>query len=212
MEWWTELHILQNVMFIVGCALSAVLLVQIIMMLIGMGNDTTFDSGDDFDTQSGGPDDFNNDGPAAFGMRLLSIRSIVAFLGVAAWTVYGVMFGLPYWWAAVLIALPAGFGAACLMTWAITAVQKLQSQGNVQIKNAVGQTAQVYLRIPESRKGLGKVQLTVQERTREYDAMTDAPELIKTGAKVKVTEVISEGTLLVEPIGPLITDNPQTDN
>ena len=39
---------------------------------------------------------------------------------------------------------------------------------------------------------------------REYDALTDSEDDLKTGASIKVTEVIDASTLIVEEINSLI--------
>jgi len=186
-------------MFIIGCAMGAVLVVQILMMLIGLGHDTTFDHDGHFDTDSG--DAFNSDSAVAFGMRMLSIRSIIAFLSVGAWVCFTLV---GYWpnaiWAAILLAVVAGLAASAAMAFALRAIQKLQGSGNVSMENAVGKNGQVYLRVPAARGTGGQIQVTVQERLREYNAVTDAERVLKTGEKVRVIGVVDETTLLVEPI------------
>ncbi|MCL2797588.1 MAG: hypothetical protein FWD58_06005 [Firmicutes bacterium] len=197
---WTDLpnaQIFQQVMFIFGIAMGAVLIIQILMMLFGLGHDTTFDHDGHFDHDGG--DMFNHDGAAAFGMRMLSVRSIIAFLGVGSWVCFTLLY---YWpiWGAVLMAVAAGLAAAAAMAFALTAIQKLQNSGNVSMENALGKSGEVYLRIPGTRGGSGKIQVMVQERMREYDALTDADRLLKTGEKVKVTAIVDDNTVLVEPI------------
>ena len=196
--WWSNLHTLQQIMFIVGCAMGAVLIVQILMMLIGMGHDTAFDHDGDVDSDA---DAFNHQGAAAFGMKLLSIRSVIAFLGVGAWVCFTLLEWLqgPWLWLAIVLSAVVGFGASCLMSYAMMSIEKLQQSGNVAIGNAVGKNGEVYLRIPENRKGNGKIQVTVQERLCEYAAVTDVSRILKTGEKIRVTGVVDENTLLVEP-------------
>ena len=77
--------------------------------------------------------------------------------------------------------------------------EKLQGNGNLQVENTVGKTAEVYLTIPANRGGNGKVNVYVQERYAEMEAVTDSDTPIKTGEKVKITGTLNEGTVLVEP-------------
>ena len=208
-DWWNlELSTLQQVMFVIGVAMGVVLVIQIVMMLIGMGHDTTFETDGGFSDggghgcdhdHDGHGDVFNNDGAAAFAMRMLSVRSIIAFLGIGSWVCFIMLDHWPVW-GAVLLAVGCGIAAAAVMAFAMQQMQKLQSAGNVLIENAVGKNGEVYLRIPNARTGRGKIQISVQERLREYDAVTDSTRPIKTGERIKVTATVDENTLLVEPV------------
>ncbi|MDF2567514.1 MAG: NfeD-like [Oscillospiraceae bacterium] len=73
--------------------------------------------------------------------------------------------------------------------------RKLISSGNINIKNALGESARVYLTIPAG--GRGKVSLTVQERLIEADAMSDDKNDLVTGTMVRVVDIRS-GILVVE--------------
>jgi hypothetical protein len=59
---------------------------------------------------------------------------------------------------------------------------------------------EVYLTIPPSRSGRGKVLINIQGSTHELDAMTDDPGPIPTGALAIVMEILGEETLLVTKI------------
>ena len=48
------------------------------------------------------------------------------------------------------------------------------------------------------------MQITINETVREYDALTDSDEAIKTGTPIKVVEVLDPSTLLVEELESLI--------
>jgi hypothetical protein len=201
-SWWAELGGLRQAMFIIGCCTGAVLILQIIMTLVGLGHDASFDASDGSMDADG--DSFNDGaGTGIFGMKLLSLRAIVAFLGIWSWVTFILCdknIGLPLW-AGIVLGVVAGFAAMCLMAWALMAIEKLQSNGNVSIENSVGKTGEVYLIIPASRAAQGKIQITLQERLREYNAVTDAGRTIKTGEKIKVVSVVDDDTVVVEPFG-----------
>jgi hypothetical protein len=74
----------------------------------------------------------------------------------------------------------------------------MQRKGNINIKNAVGKMGQVYIPIPANKKGKGKIQITIQERYTEIDAMTNNNQILSTGTMVFVVDVIDINTLLVE--------------
>ena len=81
----------------------------------------------------------------------------------------------------------------------------MQQSGNINVfESAVGCNGKVYLTIPGERKGTGKVQININNSVREYDALTDSEDDLKTGTSIKVTEVIDATTLLVEEINSLI--------
>ena len=63
---------------------------------------------------------------------------------------------------------------------------------------ATGSTGTVYLAIPGERKGAGKVLLTLQNRTVEYQAVTSRGAL-PTGAPILVVDVVGPDTVDVVP-------------
>ena len=84
-------------------------------------------------------------------------------------------------------------------------LSKMQQSGNINVfESAVGCNGKVYLTIPGERKGTGKVQININNSVREYDALTDSEDDLKTGTSIKVTEVIDASTLIVEEINSLI--------
>ena len=80
----------------------------------------------------------------------------------------------------------------------------MQQTGTIDVfKLAAGCQGKVYLSIPGERKGAGKVQVTINNSVREYDALTDG-DTLPTGTDIKVVEAINESTVLVEPLNSLI--------
>lgn len=198
--WWNGLTGYQHVLFVIACATTLIMLVQIIMMLFGFGDDSSFDADTDVDLGADGGGDVYNDegmGLTIFGMRVLSVRSILAFFAIGSWVVFTLADVLPVW-AATLLGIAAGVVAAFAVAFLMKSVEKLQSSGNIEISNAVGKTAEVYLTVPAKRSGTGKVNVFVQERYVEFEAVTDDAEPIKTGAMAKVVTTLNQGTLVVE--------------
>ena len=77
-------------------------------------------------------------------------------------------------------------------------MEKLQSNGAINIKNAIGKIGTVYLTIPPRRSGFGKVNVLVQERYAEYDAVTDGDEPIPTLAEIEVIGAVGADKLVVK--------------
>ena len=133
-----------------------------------------------------------------FSFKLLSMQGLTAFF---------MMFGL-IGLALTRAKLATGFtimgGAAAglFSVWLISILfsqmKKLQSDGTVVIRNAIGQTGTVYLNI--SAKGSGQIQVPVQGSLRIYDAVAKDKKPISSGTKVRVVEVIENNTLVVEKI------------
>ncbi len=76
-------------------------------------------------------------------------------------------------------------------------ITAMSSTGNERISNAVGLRATVYIPIPASGTGAGKVQLSMQHRIVEYQAITDDAEPLKTGESVEVVGIRNSDTLEV---------------
>ncbi len=227
--WWNAMSVLQQTMFIIACAATAVLVIQIILMIIGGATDGGFDGdtgmsdiggggvsdigdvdvGDvdisdidgvgDVDTDIGGASAANIDGGSLvpFGLRLLSLRSILAFVAVGAWVCYTVCYSLAWYWA-VIIAAACGLAAACGMAAALVGIEKMQDNGNIDPHNAVGKIGTVYLTIPPARTGRGKVNILIQERYAEYDAVTDGDEPIPTSSEIVVEDNAADNVLVVK--------------
>jgi hypothetical protein len=103
----------------------------------------------------------------------------------------GLLAALPF---GVGLGLAAMFATAMITRWMLT----LEDDGSVSIHGAVGSTGTVYLSIPGERKGAGKVLLTLQNRTVEYQAVTPQAAL-PTGASVLVVDVVGPDTVEVVP-------------
>jgi hypothetical protein len=94
---------------------------------------------------------------------------------------------------ALAIGLVAGLAVAALTRLLL----RFESDGTVQLARAVGLPATVYVPIPRSGGGSGKVQLALQGRVVECTAITadDAP--LATGSSVLVVDVANGDTLVV---------------
>lgn len=180
-----------------ACAIlgGSVLLLQTVAMLFGFGGL------DDLDGLDGAEGGFELDGTeSAFGF--LSIRGISAFLtffGLAGWG--GTAQGWPTWVTAV-VALLSGFLIMALVAWIFSLQKHLYSEGNLNPETVVGQTGQVYLRIPANARGKGKITVSIQERSEQFEASTPAgyDRELPTGSEVRITRMITPGSFEVEAV------------
>lgn len=132
------------------------------------------------------------------GLHLFTLQGLVAFFAVFGWSGLLLLKSdvLPV--ASVVLALVFGFIAMVLMAVAMRGMLRLQSDGTMDIRNALGKSGTVYLPIHEKRSAAGKVSVMVQGTLSEMDAVTDEDTTIPTGAQVIVTGITSGNTLVVK--------------
>ena len=168
---------------------GTILVLQTIMTAVGGGDHTGVDA-DDLHHSAG-------DGDAFF--KFLSFKTLVAFatfFGLAglASDRGGLEPGI-----SLILATCAGGLALYIVAYLMAALSRLQSSGTVDLRNAIGTHAQVYLSVPAERSGQGKVLVAVQGRKLECKAVTTGPEL-PTGVEVQVVGLSAPDTLEVAPI------------
>ena len=212
--WWEALTGLQQAIALFAIPGTVLLLIQILLLIFGLGDHSGFDSGVSDTSGLGG--DFSHDFDTHFdthldhdindahfssfgGLRLLTVRGITAFLTVGGWMALWLLDMEMTPWLAIPLGLAAGLAACAAMAYVLRAAMRLESSGNVNIRNAVGLTATVYLPIPAARGAMGKVTLTVQGRFSEFTAVTDHMQSLPTGQLVTVQSVLNGDTLVVVP-------------
>lgn len=201
-DWWNGLSMLQQIFAVIAIPATIMLLLQTILLLFGIGGGHDADHGDFSDADAPDADaDFHDGAHHADGLRIFTVRGFVAFFAVCGWL--GIALGDTDLHSAltVIIALAGGFAAliltALILKWSLS----LQDQGNLDLKNAIGKTAQVYIPIPANGEGAGKITMNLQDRYVELSAITTANAILHTDQMVKVTGLINQGTLVVKPIG-----------
>lgn len=226
--WLESLSALEYAALLVAVPATLVMLIQTVLLLFGLHNESDagggFDDGDidldadfdgdfeadldvdidiDADVDDGSPDadGADDDGsPGLFaGLRVLTLRGIVAFLAIFGWgTLWLLRIGL-HPAIALFFGVAMGVWAMILVAILLRLALQLQEDGTVDIQNALGLSGTVYLTVPARRQGEGKVHLVVQEQLREFQAVTDEPQSILTGTQVRVMGVCDRDTLVVEP-------------
>jgi len=158
---------------------GSILVLQVLLVLVGFGGDTDVDGhldADSLEAHAHASDAF---------FKILSLKTLVAFVtffglsGMAA--TRGGISTVP----TLLISLAAGSTALYIVAWMMAGLSKLQSSGNLELSNAIGTVAKVYLTVPGRHLGRGKITVSVQGRTVEAKAVTSGEEL-KTGSMVRV--------------------------
>lgn len=204
--WWNSLGMLGQIFATAAIPATVVMLLQTVLLVIGFaGHDGEVDhdlsvTETDVSAEGEGVDDIHDAAHHIDGLRLFTTRGIVAMFAIGGWTgvalcdagVGGVL--------SSILALIAGVAALFLAAYVIKLSLKLQDDGNFNIKNAVAHTATVYIPIPPSRNGTGKITMNLQERFVELDAMTDHGEKLPTGAMVQVVSVTDKNEVIVRPM------------
>ena len=214
-EWWIYLEPAMKVLWAVTLSASLVFVIQTVMTFLGAAGDSDFDINSDFDTSGpsdiadgsadvgGGPDVSEAAHPST-GMNLLTFRNFINFLIGFGWTAILLKDSIPATGLRMLIAILVGVVLVVIVMLLFKWLTDMQQSGNINVfKSAVDCEGSVYLTIPGERAGEGKVQITINNAVREYAAVTDGPTL-KTGQRIRVVEVVSANTLLVEEINSVI--------
>ena len=187
---------LETILLSVSGVGGALLICQFLAGLLGIGGDhADHDAGHG----DGHGEDQGHHGTTNWLFGLVTFRSIAAaltFSGLGGLTAQYFGADEPF---ILLAAFLSGGGSLYAVASLMKLLFKLKADGTVQIENALGAKAQVYLRIPANKSGAGKITVELQNRTLEYLAITAQAE-IPTGATVRVLAVVSDDTLEVEPL------------
>ena len=196
---------------------GTVLVFQFVLTLIGLGSDgdvpddlpddmphdLAFDASHDVSADAHGGHDASHGHDSSWLFGIISFRTLVAaaaFFGLgglaassAGWEMF-MQLG-----TAVVSGAVAMVGVHSIMKL----LGKLGDDATVRIHKALGQEGTVYVPIAGGKERAGKVQLKLQNRVMEYEAVT-AGERLPTGARVSVVAI--RGTMLeVEPAGQTAT-------
>lgn len=192
--WWTSLSTAMQVLWAITLSASLIFVIQTVMTFLGLGD---HDADFDLDTSDGSFD-------ADPSMNLLTFRNLVNFCLGFGWTAVLMHEKIQSNALLIIVSVIVGILLVTVVMWIFKWLSGMQQTGNIDVhKSAVGCEGKVYLTIPGERKGEGKVQITINNAVREYDAVTDGGT-IPTGKAIKVTEVINDYTLLVEELTPTI--------
>ena len=198
--WWASLSVAMKILWGLTLTASLIFLIQSIMTFIGAdadegGIDTDVDTG--FDSEAA-------DATVAGGTNLYTFRNFVNFILGFGWSAILLQEKITSIPLLLVISVLVGVALVTAVMYLFKWLSSMQQSGNINLyKAAVGCNGSVYLTIPGERKGEGKVQLSINNSVREYNAVTDGVTL-KTGTQIRVIEVLSPETVLVEPLESII--------
>jgi membrane protein implicated in regulation of membrane protease activity len=188
MEFFDEMPLMLKTFWFIAIPVSLIFLIQSIMTFVGG------DAGDgieaDFDSNLEG-------GDTPF--QLFSFRNLTNFLLGFSWT--GISFYTTVTNQTVLIGIALIVGVLFVLAFffIIRQVQKLAENNSFKITDTIGKSGEVYLTIPASKQGKGKVLVSVKGSLHELDALTDG-EAIPSGSVVNIIAVENNKLLIVKPL------------
>jgi len=194
---------------------GTILICQFVLTIIGLGGDHgvdfshdiahDFSGGAGHDASSGdahaGDDGGHDSGQhgSSWIFAVLSFRTLVAavtFFGLVGMAAQSAGQNIAI---QLLLAIAAGIGAMYGVHWLIRTIGRLGDDATLRVKSALGQEGTVYVPIAGARAQAGKIQLKMQNRLVEYEAVTSAPQRLATGTKVRVVGLVGN-MLEVEPV------------
>jgi hypothetical protein len=182
LRWLLQLQGFELILWCIALLFSLLFLIQTIISFF-IGGDADMDG-------------FDNDG-IGDATSFFTVRNMISFFTMFGWSGLAAYHsGISNAWV-IVIAVAAGSATVAMLYFIMKKAAGMRQSGSLQLKNAVSQVGETYLRIPAGRSGLGKVQVTVQGRLVELDAMTDDPTDIATGRPIKVVSTLNERILIV---------------
>lgn len=202
LDWFKELETVRQIFFSIAVVISALFTWQFLSALIGLGGGDGLDMDTDagMDGVDGGPDhiDIHDADAATLGVfKLLSLRSIIAFMLLFSWA--GFLYlgndSVPVYKAMVYSTL-WGIAAMVVVSILFYQLSRLQESGNMNYHACVGDTATVYITIPAG--GRGRVRATIGGRVMFASAVSSELTDLQSGTVVKIVKVIGGNTFEVE--------------
>ena len=185
-EWWQSLSNPAKLFWAIAIAAS---IFQVLMFALSLFSSSDFDHSPDGEASG-----------SIEGVKLLSMRAIVAFLVGFGWT-GGLMLGrnIPML-ATILTALAVGAVFMMAIFLIMRLLMTLRADGTLNYKNAIGLTGHVYVTIPASRGGQGQIEILFQGRLATVAAVTNSPQALTQNTPVSVTAIENGNVMVVSPL------------
>lgn len=187
-DWWNSLENFDKALWAITLVATLIFVIQTIATFIGMDSDASADFDGDMD---GGGDD------GGMPFQLFTFRNFINFFLGFGWTVLALEESIGNRTIALIIGVVVGAALVAAVMYMFFWLGKLAESGNMDIKNALNKTAQVYLTIPAEKSGMGKVHIKIQDSLHEIDAITEG-ESLPSGSMARVKDVVDDKLLLVE--------------
>ena len=206
-EWWNSLGLASQIFYCIAIPSSLILLIQTILMFIGLGDgvDGDIDVEVDISDTDAGDGVFGDNSIEGFeadsdfgSLHIFTFRGIIAFFVIFSWVgivMQSLSVNLPI---TIIVAALCGVAMMIGIAFLLRFVMRLRNSGTADNRNAIGVAGKVYLTIPPSRTGEGKVNIMLQGAYVERNAVTDETESIPTGCEIIVVGTSGQTTLVVK--------------
>lgn len=185
---WSELDLMTQIYWVITAPATLIFILLVILTIFGSDMDSDVHTGFDSSIADGDSIPF----------QFLSVKSIIGFFVMFGWSGLGLLSAGVASWLVIILSVICGLLMMLAMASLFYFMSKLTESGTLNMKSAIGKLGEVYLTIPANRRGMGKVQLTVQGSIQTLDAITDDPEAITTSSLIEVLDVIDQQILLVK--------------
>ena len=137
-----------------------------------------------------------NDNVTDTSMHFFTLQTIVAFLTVFSWSSIVLVGSRVPSLAALPVGILLGIGTMALVAKMVQLSMRLAENGTVDLRNAIGESATVYIPCPPKNQGMGKITMTLQGQMMELGAFNEGEEILKTGTKVVVVDVRGDDVIV----------------
>ncbi|MBI2257597.1 MAG: serine protease [Flavobacteriia bacterium] len=188
MDFFDQMDVLERTFWFIALPSSLFFIIQTIMTFLGS------------DASDGNVPDFDGDfdiGHAPF--QLFSLRNLTHFLLGFSWTGISFYHYISSSVVLILLSLIVGLSFIALFFFLLKAIMKLGEDNTFQINQCLQKTATVYIKIPEKKSGVGKIQVSVNHTIQELSAITNG-DGAESGSLVRIIEILDNQLVLVEKI------------
>ncbi len=201
-DWFSALSGFEQTAYLLAILGTVFFLLKLILQTVGIGGDGS----DGVDIDGDGVPDIIPDADIADGdadavdtLHLFTIHGFALMLAIGGWStiLFYEMFGTAF--LAAPLGLACGIGALFAHAYLLRATMRLQDDGTVKKRKAIGKEGTVYLRIPKKGDGEGKINFKINSQIREMPAVSRLDTTIEYGAKVIIVGLTKNGVFVVEP-------------
>ena len=183
-HWWNSLTLPLQVFYATGITAGILLVIEALLTLSGLGHHNLSDSSIDHPDQLG----------------VISVRTITGFFFGFGWSgTIAIKSGLSLI-ASIAIACAVGLCFLLAIYLLMRGLFSLRASGTLDYRNAIGQVGTVYVTVPPNRGGSGQVEVMIQGRLMTISCLTAHPTLLAPLTKVRVVDLIDQGTVEVQPL------------
>ncbi|MBE6872925.1 MAG: hypothetical protein E7493_03325 [Ruminococcus albus] len=137
-----------------------------------------------------------NDHVTDSSMHFFTLQTVVAFLTVFSWSSIVLVGSNVHKAVALTVGTLLGVMTMAIVAKMVQLSMKLAENGTLDLRNAIGESATVYIPCPPKNQGMGKITMTLQGQMIELGAFNEGDEILKTGTQVVVVDVRGDDVIV----------------